>query len=44
MAEASLAGQDKLSFVISPPLKSFAFWLEQLVAESRQERQGRPSD
>lgn len=34
MAEAALAGQDKLTLVISPPLKSFAFWLEQLVAES----------
>ena len=34
MAKAALAGQDKLTLVISPPLKSFAFWLEQLVAES----------
>ncbi|MCX5873572.1 MAG: bifunctional transaldolase/phosoglucose isomerase, partial [Deltaproteobacteria bacterium] len=34
MAEGALAGRDKLTLIMSPPLKSFAYWLEQLVAES----------
>ncbi|MGC8659868.1 MAG: bifunctional transaldolase/phosoglucose isomerase, partial [Desulfomonilaceae bacterium] len=34
MGEAALAGRDKLTLVISPPLKSFGYWLEQLIAES----------
>jgi hypothetical protein len=34
MAEACLAGKDKLTFVISPTLGSFGWWLEQLIAES----------
>ena len=34
MAEASLAGKDKLTFIISPKISSFGCWLEQLVAES----------
>jgi transaldolase / glucose-6-phosphate isomerase len=34
MAEAAKAGCDKLTLVISPRLASFAYWLEQLVAES----------
>ncbi len=34
MAQASLAGRDKLSFIISDKIKSFGGWLEQLIAES----------
>ncbi len=34
MAEAALAGRDKLTLVISPKLGAFGSWLEQLVAES----------
>jgi hypothetical protein len=34
MAEAALAGMDKLSLVLSPPVASFGCWLEQLIAES----------
>ncbi len=34
MAQAALAGRDKLTLIVSPPLKSFACWLEQLVGES----------
>lgn len=34
MAEASLAGKDKLGLIISPGVASFGLWLEQLVAES----------
>ncbi|MGC8603182.1 MAG: bifunctional transaldolase/phosoglucose isomerase [Desulfomonilaceae bacterium] len=34
MAEAAIAGRDKLTLVISPPLSSLAYWLEQLLAES----------
>ena len=34
MAEAAKAGCDKLTLIISPRLASFAYWLEQLVAES----------
>jgi len=34
MAEAALAGRDKLSFVLSPGVSSFGLWVEQLVAES----------
>ena len=33
-AEAAKAGCDKLTLIISPRLASFAYWLEQLVAES----------
>lgn len=33
-AGSALSGQDKLTFVISPPLRSFGLWLEQLLAES----------
>ena len=34
MAGGALTGQDKLTFIISPPLDAFGCWLEQLVAES----------
>lgn len=34
MAEAALAGKDKLTLIISPRLRGFGFWLEQLIAES----------
>jgi len=34
MAQASVAGRDKLSLIISNRIKSFGCWLEQLLAES----------
>jgi len=34
MAEYALAGQDKLTLILSNTLKSFGLWVEQLVAES----------
>ncbi|MEE8192692.1 MAG: hypothetical protein V3T74_08110 [Gemmatimonadales bacterium] len=34
MAEAALAGRDKLTFVLSPGIAPFGMWAEQLVAES----------
>ena len=34
MAGGALTGQDKLTFIISPPLDAFGCWLEQLLAES----------
>lgn len=34
MAEASLAGRDKLSLILSPGVAGFGPWLEQLIAES----------
>jgi transaldolase/glucose-6-phosphate isomerase len=34
MAEAAQAGRDKVTFVISPEIATFADWAEQLVAES----------
>lgn len=34
MAEAALAGRDKLSFVLSPRVATFGLWAEQLIAES----------
>jgi hypothetical protein len=34
IAQASLAGIDKLSLIISPSVGSFGYWLEQLIAES----------
>lgn len=34
LGEAALSGRDKLTLVLSPTLKSFGSWLEQLVAES----------
>lgn len=34
IGEAALAGRDKLTFVVDPPLESFGLWVEQLVAES----------
>ena len=34
MAEAALSGRDKLTFVISPKIAPFGYWLEQLIAES----------
>jgi transaldolase/glucose-6-phosphate isomerase len=32
--ELALAGHDKLTYVIDPPLQSFGLWVEQLIAES----------
>jgi transaldolase / glucose-6-phosphate isomerase len=34
IGELALAGRDKLTFVVSPPISSFGLWVEQLVAES----------
>jgi hypothetical protein len=34
MAEAARAGRDKVTFVMSPGIKTFADWAEQLIAES----------
>ncbi|NJP04868.1 MAG: hypothetical protein HC837_04150 [Chloroflexaceae bacterium] len=34
MGELALAGRDKVTMLISPPLASFATWAEQLIAES----------
>jgi glucose-6-phosphate isomerase len=34
MAEAAQAGHDKITFVISPEIATFADWAEQLIAES----------
>ncbi len=34
MAGGALVGQDKFTFIISPPLEGFGCWLEQLLAES----------
>jgi transaldolase/glucose-6-phosphate isomerase len=34
MGEAALKGQDKITFVISPAIQTFADWVEQLIAES----------
>ncbi|MEY2534258.1 MAG: transaldolase / glucose-6-phosphate isomerase [bacterium] len=32
--ELALAGRDKLTYFIDPPLQSFGLWVEQLIAES----------
>jgi glucose-6-phosphate isomerase len=34
MGELSLAGRDKLTFVVDPPIESYGLWVEQLIAES----------
>jgi glucose-6-phosphate isomerase len=34
LGELALAGRDKLTFLIDPPLESFGLWVEQLIAES----------
>jgi glucose-6-phosphate isomerase len=34
IGELALAGRDKLTFVVEPPLASFGLWVEQLIAES----------
>jgi transaldolase/glucose-6-phosphate isomerase len=34
IGEAALIGRDKLTLVLEDPLRSFGFWVEQLVAES----------
>jgi len=34
MGELALAGRDKLTFLVAPPLESLPAWLEQLIAES----------
>ncbi len=32
--ELALAGRDKLTFIVDPPVDSFGLWVEQLIAES----------
>jgi transaldolase / glucose-6-phosphate isomerase len=32
--ELALAGRDKLTYLVDPPLQSFGLWVEQLIAES----------
>jgi glucose-6-phosphate isomerase len=34
IGELSLAGRDKLTFVVDPPIESYGLWVEQLIAES----------
>jgi glucose-6-phosphate isomerase len=34
LGELSLAGRDKLTFLVDPPVESFGLWVEQLIAES----------
>ncbi|HWI74300.1 MAG TPA: hypothetical protein VNT55_20235 [Baekduia sp.] len=34
IGELSIAGRDKLTFVVDPPVESFGLWVEQLIAES----------
>jgi transaldolase/glucose-6-phosphate isomerase len=34
MGQLALAGRDKATFVVSPPIESFGLWVEQLIAES----------
>ncbi len=34
IGEAALAGRDKLTVLSDPPLSAFAFWIEQIIAES----------
>ncbi|MFH0960512.1 MAG: bifunctional transaldolase/phosoglucose isomerase [Pseudomonadota bacterium] len=34
IAGGAMAGQDKLTFILSPPVEAFGCWLEQLLAES----------
>jgi transaldolase/glucose-6-phosphate isomerase len=34
IGELALAGRDKLTYLIDPPLQTFGLWVEQLVAES----------
>jgi transaldolase / glucose-6-phosphate isomerase len=34
LGELSLAGRDKLTFIVDPPIESYGLWVEQLIAES----------
>jgi glucose-6-phosphate isomerase len=34
VGELALAGRDKLTFVVDPPIESYGLWVEQLIAES----------
>lgn len=34
IGELALAGRDKLTFIVDPPIDSFGLWVEQLIAES----------
>jgi glucose-6-phosphate isomerase len=34
IGEAALAGRDKLTLVLDEPIRSFGYWVEQLIAES----------
>jgi glucose-6-phosphate isomerase len=34
IGELAIAGRDKLTFVVDPPIESYGLWVEQLIAES----------
>jgi glucose-6-phosphate isomerase len=34
LGELALAGRDKLTFIVDPPIESYGLWVEQLIAES----------
>ncbi len=34
LGELSLAGRDKLTFIVDPPIDNYGIWVEQLIAES----------
>ena len=34
LGELALAGRDKLTFIVDPPIDTFGLWVEQLIAES----------
>jgi glucose-6-phosphate isomerase len=34
LGELAIAGRDKLTFVVDPPIESYGLWVEQLIAES----------
>lgn len=34
MGELAIAGRDKLTFIVDPPIESYGLWVEQLIAES----------
>jgi transaldolase / glucose-6-phosphate isomerase len=34
LGELSLAGRDKLTFIVDPPIDTYGLWVEQLIAES----------
>ena len=34
LGEAALDGRDKLTLVLGEPIRTFGYWIEQLIAES----------